>query len=60
MTYMRGQKVVRGEYEITLIERDTNGTIIWITNTKHESLVWKEFNNTVPMIIEYFIDHEES
>lgn len=57
---MRGQKVLGGEYEITLIEKDTNGTIIWITNTNHESLVWKEFNNTVPMIIEYFIDYEES
>lgn len=62
MTYIRGQKVLNNEYEISLIEQDKGNENInvYITNEKNESLIWKEFSKTMPISIEFYIDYEKS
>jgi hypothetical protein len=56
MNYIVGQKVV-GESIISQIKL-TEGTIdIWIKNDKGESVMWKSFTSTMPISIEYNIDH---
>jgi|TARA_R110002020_G_scaffold102076_2_gene239959 hypothetical protein len=56
MHYITNQKVVDGSYTIHLIKREMNGNIcIWIQ--KNDIIVlWKEFNSSMPMSIEYNLD----
>jgi len=56
MHYIINQKVVDGSYTIHLIKREMNGNIcIWIQ--KNDIIVlWKEFNSSMPMSIEYNLD----
>ena len=56
MHYIINQRVVDGSYTIHLIKRETEGSIcIWIQ--KEDIVVlWKEFNASMPISIEYNID----
>ena len=58
MHYLVGQKVLGDTYEIEAILLNTNlGSIrIYIRNEKNETLMWKEFNSTIPVSIEYNIN----
>ncbi len=62
MVYMRGQKIFNDEFEISLIEQDTitGNILIYITNAVKDTLIWKEFTNTTPIGIEYFIEYERN
>ena len=58
MHYIVGQKVLGDSNLIHLIKRD-NDTMcikIYIINTKGEIVLWKEFNQTIPISIEFNID----
>lgn len=61
MTYMSGQKVLNNEYFITLIQQEemSGHIVVYIENVKKEVLLWKEFTKTVPISLEYFIEHEK-
>ena len=56
MHYIIKQRVVDGSYAIHLIKREGNGNVcIWIQ--KEDIVVlWKEFNASLPISIEYNID----
>jgi len=56
MHYIINQRVVDGSYTIHLIKREGNGNVcIWIQ--KEDIVVlWKEFNASMPISIEYNID----
>lgn len=58
MHYIVGQKVLNDSQEIHLIRYDeVKKTIkIYIINEKNEVVLWKEFNDTVPVSIEYNIN----
>ena len=58
MHYIVGQKVLNESQEIHLIRYDeVKKTIkIYIINEKNEVVLWKEFNDTVPVSIEYNIN----
>lgn len=57
MHYIVGQKVLGDTNEIHLIKRDEHkNTLIYIINQKEEVVLWKEFNSTVPISIEYNIN----
>jgi hypothetical protein len=59
MHYILGQKVLGDTSEIELIRFDEvkNSIKIFIRNSeKNESLLWKEFNFTMPIAIEYNIN----
>lgn len=58
MHYILGQKVLNDTQEIHLIKYDTisKSIKIYIINDKKEIVLWKEFNNTIPVSIEYNID----
>jgi hypothetical protein len=57
MHYVVGQKVLGDTNEIHLIRRDQLGAIrIYIANKKQEIVLWKEFNDTIPISIEFNID----
>lgn len=57
MHYITGQKVLADTNEIYLIKRDDQkNTLIYIINQKEEVVLWKEFNSTVPVSIEYNIN----
>lgn len=58
MHYIVGQKVVGDTSEIELIRFDEvkNSIKIFIRNDNNESLLWKEFNFTMPIAIEYNIN----
>ena len=57
MHYLVGQEVLNGQYFIHLIQahKDTLSLKIWIQRGD-EILLWKEFNNNVPISIEYNIN----
>ena len=59
MHYIVGQKVVGDTSEIELIRFDEskNSIKIFIRNEKNETLLWKEFNFTMPVAIEYNINY---
>ena len=59
MHYIVGQKVLGETNEIHLIKFDTDkcSILIYIINQKEEVLLWKEFNSTVPISIEYNINY---
>jgi hypothetical protein len=58
MHYIVGQRVLNDTQEIHLIQNDPekNSIKIYIINDKQEVVLWKEFNNTVPIAIEYNIN----
>ena len=58
MHYLVGQRVCGDSNEIHLIKRDamTNSIKIFIINEKEEVVLWKEFNDTIPVAIEYNIN----
>jgi len=58
MHYIVGQKVLNDSQEIHLIRYDEvkNSIKIYIINEKNEVVLWKEFNDTVPVSIEYNIN----
>jgi hypothetical protein len=58
MHYLLGQKVLNDTQEIHLIKHDSvrQSIKIYIINKKKEIVLWKEFNQTVPISVEYNID----
>jgi hypothetical protein len=59
MHYIVGQKVLGDSNEIHLIKFNTekNSILIYIINQKEEIVLWKEFNSTIPISIEYNINY---
>lgn len=59
MHYIVGQKVLSDSHEIHLIKfvTDTGSIRIYIINDKQEVVMWKEFNYTMPVAIEYNINY---
>lgn len=59
MHYVVGQKVINDTNEIHLIKYDDEkqSVKIYIINEKNEVTLWKEFNSTIPMSIEYNINY---
>jgi hypothetical protein len=58
MHYIVGQKVLGDSNEIHLIKFDspTHSIRIYIINDKQEIVLWKEFNATMPVSVEYNIN----
>lgn len=58
MHYIVGQKVLGDSNEIHLIKYNPNSQsiLIYIINQKEEIVLWKEFNSTIPISIEYNIN----
>ncbi len=57
MHYIVGQKVLGDSNEIHLIKiNNKKDVLIYIINEKEEVVLWKEFNPTVPISIEYNIN----
>ncbi len=58
MHYIVGQKVLGDTSEIHLIKLDKkkDSIKIYIINEKKEIVLWKEFNDTMPISIEYNIN----
>lgn len=59
MHYVVGQKVLGDSNEIHLIMQDqeTNSIKVYIINEKKEITLWKEFNSTIPVSIEYNVNY---
>ena len=59
MHYIVGQKVLWDSNEIHLIKfnSERESIQIYIINQKGEVVLWKEFNSTVPISIEYNINY---
>ena len=59
MHYIVGQKVLGDTNEIHLIRLDgtRNSILIYIINQKKEVVLWKEFNSSIPISIEYNINY---
>jgi hypothetical protein len=59
MHYVVGQKVLGDSNEIHLIIQDdeTNAIKVYIINEKNEITLWKEFNSTIPVSIEYNVNY---
>ena len=57
MHYLVGQKILNGLYSIHLIKQDqgTGSIKIWIEK-ENEVMLWKEFNSSMPVSIEYNIN----
>lgn len=58
MHYIVGQRVLGDTNEIHLIQMDSakQSIKIFIINDKREVVLWKEFNSTIPIAIEYNIN----
>lgn len=58
MHYIVGQRILGETNEIHLIKFDEvkNSFKIFIINDKQEVVLWKEFNSTIPIAIEYNIN----
>lgn len=58
MHYIVGQRVLGDSYEIHLIKFDAlkHSVKIYIINDNSEVILWKEFNSTIPISIEYNIN----
>ena len=58
MHYLVGQKVLNDTNEIHLIKYNpsSQSVLIYIINQKEEVVLWKEFNSTIPISIEYNIN----
>jgi hypothetical protein len=59
MHYIVGQKVLGDSNEIHLIKFDAEkkSILIYIINQKEEVVLWKEFNSSIPISIEYNINY---
>lgn len=59
MHYVVGQKVLGDTNEIHHIKHDevTNSIKVYIINEKNEITLWKEFNSTIPVSIEYNVNY---
>lgn len=59
MHYIVGQAVLDGTNTIHLIKynSDKQSIMIYIINEKKEIVIWKEFNHTIPISIEYNINY---
>jgi hypothetical protein len=59
MHYIVGQKILGDTNEIHLIKfnSEKQSIQIYIINQKGEVVLWKEFNSTVPISIEYNINY---
>lgn len=59
MHYIVGQKILNDTNEIHLIKYDvTNNSFkIYIINDGNEVILWKEFNSTIPVSVEYNINY---
>ena len=57
MHYIVGQKVLNDTNTIHLIkqEKETGSVQIYIINEKKEIVLWKQFNATIPISIEFNI-----
>lgn len=57
MHYIVGQKILNDSNEIHLIKYDVSSLSIkiYIINELNEIFLWKEFNNSMPISIEYNI-----
>jgi len=57
MHYIVGQEIVGGSHKIHLIKynQEKNSILIWIEK-EEEVYLWKEFNATMPISIEYNIN----
>ena len=59
MHYIAGQDVLSGNYHIHIIQNDhiDESYKIWIkASNKDEVVLWKEFNLTLPISVEYNIN----
>jgi hypothetical protein len=58
MHYIVGQRILGDSNEIHLIKFDDkkNSFKIFIINDKLEVVLWKEFNSTIPVSVEYNIN----
>jgi hypothetical protein len=58
MHYIVGQRILGDTNEIHLIKMDSDSQSIkiFIINDKGEIVLWKEFNSTIPIAIEYNIN----
>lgn len=56
MHYIVGQSVLNDTQKIHLIINENNYIRIYIINSKDEVVLWKEFNDTIPVSIEYNIN----
>lgn len=59
MHYIVGQKILGNTNEIHHIRHNesSNSFLVYIINEKNEIVLWKEFNSTIPISIEYNIDY---
>jgi|TARA_R110000868_G_scaffold77684_1_gene222304 hypothetical protein len=59
MHYIVGQKILGDSNEIHLIKYDEQegSLLIYIINIKNEIVLWKKFNSTVPIAIEFNIHY---
>jgi hypothetical protein len=57
MHYIVGQSILNDTNEIHLIKHstETSSILIYIINQKEEVVLWKEFNASMPISIEYNI-----
>ena len=57
MHYIVGQEILGGSHKIHLIKhnQEQNSILIWIEK-EEEVYLWKEFNSTMPISIEYNIN----
>jgi|TARA_B100001093_G_C25944134_1_gene642140 hypothetical protein len=57
MHYIVGQEILGGSHKIHLIKhnQEKNSILIWIEK-EEEVYLWKEFNATMPISIEYNIN----
>lgn len=58
MNYVVGQRVLDGNQEIHLIKHDTptRTIMVYVINDKEEIILWKRFNDSVAMSIEYNVN----
>lgn len=58
MHYVVGQKVINDTQEIHHIRQDddTQSIRVYVINDSGEITLWKEFNSTIPVSIEYNIN----
>jgi len=58
MHYLIGQKILGDSNEIHLIKFNdsTQSFKIYIINLKGEVVLWKEFNSSIPVAVEYNIN----
>jgi len=59
MHYIVGQKILNDTNEIHLIKYDVSNQSfkIYIINEGNEVILWKEFNSTIPVSVEYNINY---